>query len=363
MVALVALFALCVVPSVRLAPQRGIDFLLGDEEQQAVVKPIPGDPGLTEQQPQRVPGGEDEQFNLLQDRSENEVQATVDPVENEQQTEDPTESGLTLDSVADEGQFTEEPVEHPADEVTDAPKDTVPQTTVTPVDASSTVTSDAPSAVPKDATPSSEPSTTTADSVEDVSSEEQLTTNPIVVEESNHQPSTTESNEDSNQFAEDVNSLVDSPPSQVRFGESEDSRLDGQPQSRPQPQPQPKQNVPEYSTALPPAPPAVPVGEGYDSKSVESGEDDDDDDEQVQLKVDPNDQQSMSGPTLNDEQYRALLKQPWFSQARFTGYPDQWAGFPQRSSWQQRDDQRQRLYQTHVSDGFHGHGFHRSSWH
>uniref|UniRef100_A0A182XGX5 Uncharacterized protein n=1 Tax=Anopheles quadriannulatus TaxID=34691 RepID=A0A182XGX5_ANOQN len=163
--------------------------------------------------------------------------------------------------------------------------------------------------------------------------------------DSDEEQTTTESNEDSNQLAQDVNDFIHDLANEVR------SSARDKPQ-RPQ---QPKPSPPKYSTVLP-----TTLPERYDSKSVESNEDDD----QVQLKVNPNDEQTTNGPSLTEDQFRTLFeKLPWIGQQRFPGY-DQWQhqGFPQRSSWQHRDD-RQRHYQSHGSDSFQGHGFHRSSWH
>ncbi|XP_052894815.1 putative uncharacterized protein DDB_G0290521 isoform X2 [Anopheles moucheti] len=337
--ALVVLLCSVLVPSIHSAPQRSIDFLLGDEELQAVVKPIAENtPSTTSAQQQTVAYDDDQQ---------SEVQATVDPIENEQQTEDPQQDLPVTVDYPEEEQLTEDPQDDVLDPVTDSSKDDDNTTNATTSNDSTSVTpsttmSSSPSEV---TTPTPKASTApTTDSVENISSEEQLTTNPIVVPE-NGDPSTTESSEDSNQLAQDVNDFIHDLANEVRSGARDEP-----------PRPQtPKPSVPQLSTVLP-----TMLPERYDSKSVESSEDDD----QVQLKVDPNDTQTTNGLPLTEDQFRTLLQKfPWFGQQRFPGY-DQWhhQGFPQRSSWQHRDD-RQRHYQSHGADSFQGHGFHRSSWH
>uniref|UniRef100_A0A182ME08 Uncharacterized protein n=1 Tax=Anopheles culicifacies TaxID=139723 RepID=A0A182ME08_9DIPT len=338
LVLLVVLLCSALVPRIQSAPQRSIDFLLGDEELQAVVKPIEeNSPSTTIAQEQTVAYDDDEQ---------SEVQATVDPIENEQQTEEPQRDlPTTEDYPEEEEELTEDPKEDPLDPVTDSPKQDEQNTT-----RSNDLTSLAPAATttttpsPKEVTTHAPKTSSTIDSVENNSSEEQLTTNPIVVPDNGDQ-STTESSEDSNQLAQDVNDFIHDLANEVRSSATDKPR-------RPQP---PKPSTPQYSTILP-----TMVPERYDSKSAESNEDDD----QVQLKVDPNDTQTTNGPSLTEDQFRSLFeKLPWFGQQRFPGY-DQWQhqGFPQRSSWQHRDD-RQRHYQSHGSDSFQGHGFHRGSWH
>ncbi|XP_058058050.1 uncharacterized protein LOC131209085 [Anopheles bellator] len=343
---LVLLLAI-VVPSARLAPQRSIDFLLGDEELQAVVKPIasqPEVPPITEQ--------------FDGDRQEKElavVQATVDPIENEQQTEDSasdvTDEALDEESVTDEPQR-EEPSEQPA---VDA-KDIAP--TSTPV-----VTTSSPAA----ATTVLDSSTTPSDSEENRdSAEEQLTTNPIVVQDTEEQNST-ESSEDSNQLAQDVNTFIQDLANEVRAGkEGQQPQHTNGPEylterSEETTSLQPKAGVPLYPTIAP----NVPDRQGDGPKSLESSEEAN---EQEQLKVDPNnDQQRSSGPSLTEDQFRSLIeKLRWYDQPRFAEF-DQWQHhqFPQRSSWQQQQqrDERQQHYQSHGSESFHGHGFHRTAWH
>ncbi|XP_041777281.1 cell surface glycoprotein 1-like [Anopheles merus] len=326
------------VPRIQSAPQRSIDFLLGDEELQAVVKPIARDSPST--------ASAQEQTEAYEDDQQTEVQATVDPVENEQQTEEPQPTQSDAVDYTDEEQFTEDPQDELLDPITESPHEDEQNTTsaknspsTTPITTTSTTTKD--TTTPATVAPTS---STTLDFVENNSSEEKLTTNPIVVPEREEQ-TTTESNEDSNQLAQDVNDFIHDLANEVR------SSAGDKPQ-RPQ---QPKLSPPKYSTVLP-----TTLPERYDSKSVESNEDDD----QVQLKVNPNDEQTTNGPSLTEDQFRTLFeKLPWIGQQRFPGY-DQWQhqGFPQRSSWQHRDD-RQRHYQSHGSDSFQGHGFHRSSWH
>ncbi|XP_053673104.1 proteoglycan 4-like [Anopheles nili] len=328
------------------APQRSIDFLLGDEELQAVVKPLTVD--VTSVQPLQ-----DEQ-DELQQREQPELPATVDPVENELQTDEPTAD--TTEDYAEEEQFTADPQDESAlDPVTDSPKqDPEPSSTEGKASESTTM-------APKLDTSTSAPSVTSEgspkvttldpnDSEEDHSSEEQLTTNPIVVPES-EEPVTTESSEDSSQLAQDVNDFIFDLTNEVRTSQTSD---------KPRKPLVPKPVRPQPTTEQPAT---EPEGDRYDSKSAES----DEDDGQVQLKVDPGrTQQPTNGPPLTEEQFRSLLeKLPWFGQQRFpAGYDQQWQhqGFPQRSSWQ-RDD-RQRHYQSHDgSDGFQGHGFHRGPWH
>lgn len=353
-VVLAILPLLCaLVPCVHSAPQRSIDFLLGDEELQAVVKPIAGD------------SVSNTSAQVQENDEQSEVQATVDPIVNEQQTEEPQagEEDTATEDYPEEEQFTEDPQDDLLDPVADGPKEGVQSDMVAvksstgsdpepsanePNNPSSPSPSDSTvSASPKEVTtqaPKAAPPSTT-DSAEDNSSEEQLTTNPIVVPETEEQ-TTTESSEDSNQLAQDVNDFIHDLANEVRSSALDKPR---------QPQP-PKPTPPQYSTELPPT-----VPDRYDSKSLESHEDDD----QVQLKVDPNDGQTTNGPSLTEDQFRTLFeKLPWYGQHRFPGY-EQWPqqSFPQRSGWQHRDD-RQRQYQpSHGSDSFQGHGFHRSSWH
>lgn len=337
----VVLLFLCsvLVPNIHSAPQRSIDFLLGDEELQAVVKPIAAElpTTVTEQQQTEAYGGD----------QQNEVQATVDPIENEQQTDEPQRVPAVTEDYPDEEQFTEDPEEEILDPLTDKPKEEE-QSTTKSSDTTSVAPSTTASPSPKEVTtpgPKASTPSTVIDSVENNSSEEQLTTNPIVVPDSGEQ-STTESSEDSNQLAQDVNDFIHDLTNEVR------SSARDKPGRTQQPEPSPPQ---QYSTVQP-----APLPDRYDSKSVESNEDDD----QVQLKVDPNDAQTTNGPSLTEDQFRSLIeKLPWIGQQRFPGY-DQWQhqGFPQRSSWQHRDD-RQRHYQSHGLDSFQGHGFHRSSWH
>uniref|UniRef100_A0A182JVI9 Uncharacterized protein n=1 Tax=Anopheles christyi TaxID=43041 RepID=A0A182JVI9_9DIPT len=330
------------VPRIQAAPQGSIDFLLGDEELQAVVKPIARDSPST-------PAAQ-EQTEAYEDEQQTEVQATVDAtVENEQQTEEPQPDQSGTEDYADEEQYTEDPEDDLLDPVTESPKEDEQNTTSGNGSSSSTTPSTTTSIATTETTttpgPIAPPSSTTLDSVENNSSEEQLTTNPIVVPESEEQ-TTTESNEDSNQLAQDVNDFIHDLANEVRSSAIDKPR---------RPQQQPKPSPRQYSTVLP-----TTLPERYDSKSVESNEDDD----QVQLKVNPNDEQTTNGPSLTEDQFRSLFeKLPWFGQQRVPGY-DQWQhqGFPQRSSWQHRDD-RQRHYQSHGSDSFQGHGFHRSSWH
>lgn len=337
LVLFVVLLCSALMPRIQSAPQRSIDFLLGDEELQAVVKPIAeNSPTTTFAQEQTVAYDDDQQ---------SEVQATVDPIENEQQTEEPEQDLPTTDDYSEDEQVTEDPQDDPLDPVTDSPKQDEQNmtrannlTSSTPTTTTTPSPKEATTHVPKTSTPSA------IDSVENNSSEEQLTTNPIVVPDSGDQ-STTESSEDSNQLTQDVNDFIHDLTNEVRSSARDEL---------PRPQP-PKPSSPQYSTILP-----TMVPERYDSKSVESNEDDD----QVQLKVDPNDTQTTNGPSLTEDQFRSLFeKLPWFGQQRIPGY-DQWQhqGFPQRSSWQHRDD-RQRHYQSHGSDTFQGPGFHRSSWH
>uniref|UniRef100_A0A182IZG8 Uncharacterized protein n=1 Tax=Anopheles atroparvus TaxID=41427 RepID=A0A182IZG8_ANOAO len=349
-VLLVSLFAL-LITGVRSAPQRGIDFLPGDEEVQAIVKPIAGDSDVPEQQRQLGPDEDDatdEQQQQQQEQEQPEVPATVDPVEDEQQTEEDPAEEVTesdddepIDDPIDD-QFTEENEEDVFDPVTDQPEDTVQNSTSKNDLPSQTGSATTPSQ--EDANPAKDTSSTpnNSDPVVDYSSEERLTTDPIVVEE----PSSTESSEDSNRFAEDVNSLADDSTNQVKYG-LEDNQDQPEPQVKPTPQPNltpktPVPYVPQHSTTERPPVPAEPSSEDYDSKSLESHEDED----QVQLKVGPNDQ------------FRTLP--PWFGSTRLADY-DQWqqqgSSFPQRSNWQPRH------YQSNSFDGFHGHGFHRSSWH
>ncbi|XP_050078061.1 eukaryotic translation initiation factor 4 gamma-like [Anopheles maculipalpis] len=337
----VVLLLLCcsvLVPNTHSAPQRSIDFLLGDEELQAVVKPIEVDlPSTVTEQ---------EQTEAYNDDQRNEVQATVDPIENEQQTDEPQQVLSVTEDYPEEEQLTEDPQDELLEPVTDTPKEDEKNATTTN-DSTSAAPSTTTSASPNEVTtpgPKASTQPTPIDSVENNSSEEQLTTNPIVVPDSGEQ-STTESSEDSNQLAQDVNDFINDLTNEVR------SSARDKPKRPPAVEPSP----PKYSTVLPTALP-----ERYDSKSIESNEDDD----QVQLKVDPNGAQTTNGPSLTEDQFRALFeKLPWIGQQRFPGY-DQWQhqGFPQRSSWQHRDD-RQRHYQSHGSDSFQGHGFHRSSWH
>uniref|UniRef100_A0A182PJL0 Uncharacterized protein n=1 Tax=Anopheles epiroticus TaxID=199890 RepID=A0A182PJL0_9DIPT len=341
-VALLLVLCSALVPRIHSAPQGSIDFLLGDEELQAVVKPIAVDSPST-------PAAQEQTEAYEEDQQTNEVQATVDPIENEQQTEEPQPDQPDAEDYTDEEQYTADPQDDLLDPVTESPKEENQNTTsandsptTAPSVATSTATKDTTSTpAPKAAIPS-----TTPDSVENNSSEEQLTTNPIVVPESEEQ-TTTESSEDSNQLAQDVNDFIHSLADEVRSSARDKPR---RPEA-PKPNPPPAQ----YSTVLP-----TVLPDRYDWKSVESNEDDD----QVQLKVNPNEEQTANGPSLTEDQFRALLeKLPWFGQQRFPGY-DQWQhqGFPQRSSWQHRDD-RQRHYQSHGSDSYQGHGFHRGSWH
>lgn len=359
-VALAILPFLCaLVPWVNSAPQRSIDFLLGDEELQAVVTPIAGD-AVSNTSPQ-----------VQASEEQSEVQATVDPIENEQQTEEPQEQKeeedgeqhTVTEDYPEEEQFTEDPQDGPLDPVTDGPKEDEQSTS----EVNKSRSGSDPEPTPNDPTPSPSPSpsdlstssspkeastqapaTSTTDSAEDYSSEEQLTTNPIVVPDTEVK-TTTESSEDSNQLAQDVNDFIHDLANEVRSSALDKPR---------RPTPQPKPSPPQYSTEVPPTVPAR-----YDSKSLESHEDDD----QVQLKVSPNvGEQTANGPSLTEDQFRTLFdKLPWYGQHRIPGY-DQWShpSFPQRSSWQHRDD-RQRQYQpSHGSDSFQGHGqFHRGSWH
>lgn len=283
------------VPRIQSAPQRSIDFLLGDEELQAVVKPIARDSPST--------ASAQEQTEAYEDDQQTEVQATVDPVENEQQTEEPQPTQSDAEDYTDEEQFTEDPQDELLDPITESPPEDEQNTTsakdspsTTPITTTSTTTKDTTTPVTTVAPTSS----TTVDSVENNSSEEQLTTNPIVVPESEEQ-TTTESNEDSNQLAQDVNDFIHDLANEVR------SSARDKPQ-RPQ---QPKPSPPKYSTVLP-----TTLPERYDSKSVESNEDDD----QVQLKVNPNDEQTTNGPSLTEDQFRTLFeKLPWIGQQRFPG--------------------------------------------
>uniref|UniRef100_A0A182Q8W4 Uncharacterized protein n=1 Tax=Anopheles farauti TaxID=69004 RepID=A0A182Q8W4_9DIPT len=353
---LVILPLFCVlVPNVHSAPQRSIDFLLGDEELQAVVKPIAGDSAAhTSAQVQE----NDEQ---------SEVQATVDPIENEQQTEEPQEQeqqeeeqqNLDVEGCPEEEQCTENPQDDLNDAETDGPDEDEQSTTEanmsttfsdpSPKPTSNPNSSPSTSSSPKDVTTQastvSPPSTT--DSAEDNSSEERLTTNPIVVPETTEEQTTTESSEDSSQLAQDVNDFIHDLTNEVRSSALDKPR-------RPQP---PTPNPPVLSTQLPPR-----VPERYDSKSLESHENDD----QVQLKVNPNDEQTANGPSLTEDQFRTLIqKLPWYNQHRIPGY-EQWPqqSFPQRSSWQHRDDRHRQYQPSHGLDSFQGHGqFHRSSWH
>lgn len=352
------------VPSVHSAPQRGFDFLPGDEELQAVVKPIAGDSAANTS------------AQVLENDEQSEVQATVDPIENEQQTEEPQEQGQQeeqeqqeeQDSVIgdcpEEEQCTEDPLDDLTNADTDGPEEGEQSTTEAATSASvsdpeptndqnssPSPSTDGPSTSfsPKEVTtqaPTVSPPSTT-DSAEDISSEEQLTTNPIVVPETTEEQTTTESNEDSNQLAQDVNDFIHDLANEVRSSALDKPR-------RPQP---PKPSPPQYSTQLPPR-----VPDRYDSKSLESHEDDD----QVQLKVHPNDEQTANGPSLTEDQFRSLFqKLPWYDQHRIPGY-EQWPhqSFPQRSSWQHRDDRHRQYQPSHGSDSFQGHGqFHRSSWH
>lgn len=330
---------------VRSAPQRGIDFLPGDEEVQAVVKPIAGDSDIPDQQQQLAPE-QDEPFDEGQQRFQPEVPASVDPVENEQRKEDPAKEEIGF-SENEENQEepqtdpleTEEEVYEPEDYPEDAEPNTTTETDVTTPEESDVTTPPSTEAYPTKEEPASNASTV------NYSPEERLTTVPIVVEEQ----TSTESNEEGNRFAQEVNTLADNSSNQVRF-EPEDNQYQSELQVRLTPEPTPSvpvQNVPKHSTVGSPVS-SQPVSNEYDSKSIESEEDD----YQVQLKVRPNAVQS-----TKDDQFRTLP--PWFSSTRLPGY-DQWqrqSSVPPRSSWPQPH------YQTNSFDGFHGHTFHRSAWH
>ncbi|XP_052864922.1 uncharacterized protein LOC128271428 [Anopheles cruzii] len=348
--ALVLLLAV-VVPSVRLAPQRSIDFLLGDEELQAVVKPIAAQP--------EVPPIAEQFDGDQQEREPPVVQATVDPIENDQQQQTEDSANDVTDEAPDEESVTDEPQQEERSEqpAVDGAEARDIATTSTPV-----VTTSSAGAT----TPLLDSSTTPSDSEKNNSAEEQLTTNPIVVQDTEEQNST-ESSEDSNQLAQDVNSFIQDLANEVRAGQ------EGQ-----QPQPTVDTKGPEYLTersegttsllpkagvpVYPTVAPNVPDRQGDGPTSLESSEETD---AQEQLKVDPNnDQQKTSGPSLTEDQFRSLIeKLRWYDQPRFAEF-DQWQHqqFPQRSNWQQRDE-RQQHYQSHGSESFHGHGFHRTAWH
>lgn len=349
-VVLVSLLAL-LMAGVRSAPQRGIDFLPGDEEVQAIVKPIAGDSDIPDQQQQQAPE-QDEPIDEGQQRYQPEVPASVDPVENEQQKEDsPAEEEIAfLGNEENE----EEPQTDPLETVeeinepeSDYPEDAEPNTT-TDTDDTTQTESDVTTPPPTDANPPKEESASNASTV-NYSPEERLTTVPIVVEE----PTSTETNEEENQFAQEVNTLADNSSNQVRF-EPEDNQYQPKLQVGLTPEPKPTvptQNVPKHSTVGSPVT-SLPVSNEYDSKSIESEEEE----YQVQLKVRPNAVQS-----TKEDQFRTLP--PWFSSTRLPGFStgsDQWqrpSSVPPRSSWPQPH------YQTNSFDGFHGHTFHRSAWH
>ncbi|XP_058121644.1 uncharacterized protein LOC131281206 [Anopheles ziemanni] len=342
-VVLVSLVAL-LTAGVRSAPQRGIDFLPGDEEVQAVVKPIAGDSDIPDQQQQQAPE-QDEPFDEGQQRYQPEVPASVDPVENEQQKEDPAqeEIGFPENEENQEEQQTLENENDIYEPDTDYPEDAEPNTT-TETDATTQTESDVTTPPPTDANPPKEEPASNASTV-NYSPEERLTTDPIVVEEQ----TSTEAIEERNQFAQDVNTLADNSSNQVRF-EPEDNQYQPDQQVRLEPEPTPTvpvQNVPKPSTVGSPVT-SLPVSSEYDSKSIESEEEE----YQVPLKSRPTVVQSTKGG-----QFRTLP--PWLEATRLPGY-DQWqrqSSVPPRSSWSQPP------YQTNSFDGFHGHTFHRSAWH
>ncbi|ETN61102.1 hypothetical protein AND_007252 [Anopheles darlingi] len=336
------------VPFVRSAPQP-IDFLLGDEELQAVVKPIPAETTTAvpaeelQQQQQQKKNEEDEQH---------EEQATVDPVDGEQQTEDPYGDDYTTEEAEEEQEHeeqepvTEEPEvdEEPATEpVTDVPKDNSVKNVTEKVKPTSSPPSTTILPITSTALPAASADRTEED--QSGSSEEQLTINPIVAQEPEDQ--------DSSELAQDVNDFIQDLAIEARAQAKEG------PKAVNPPAPTSRVPVEPYPRELPPT---MPGSTGYVPKSLESSEDSN---EQEQVKVNPIVEQVTSGPVLTEEQYRTLVdKLNWYDQRRFTGF-NQWPtnGFPQRSAGLQRDE-RQRQYQSHGSDSFHGHGgFHRGVWH
>ncbi|XP_050084890.1 submandibular gland secretory Glx-rich protein CB-like [Anopheles aquasalis] len=331
------------VPSVRSAPQP-IDFLLGDEELQAVVKPIPAETTTA------VPTTEELQHQQKIDEDEqHEEQATVDPVEDEQQTEDPYEDDYTTeeeeqereDPVTEEPEVDEEPTTVP---VADVPKDGPVKNVTEKVNPTSP--SPPPSTTTLPGTSTALPPTSADGSEEDGSgsSEEQLTVNPIVAQEPE--------DHDSTELAQDVNDFIQDLAIEARAQSKEGSKAVNPPAptSRVPVEPYPREVVPP-----------MPGSSGYVPKTLASSEESN---EQEQVKVNPIVEQT-NGPVLTEEQYRTLVdKLNWYDQRRFTGF-NQWPtnSFPQRSAGLQRDE-RQRLYQSHGSDSFHGHsGFHRGVWH
>uniref|UniRef100_A0A2M3Z6V7 Putative rna polymerase ii degradation factor 1 n=1 Tax=Anopheles braziliensis TaxID=58242 RepID=A0A2M3Z6V7_9DIPT len=327
------------VPSVRSAPQP-IDFLLGDEELQAVVKPIPAETTTAvptteelQQQQQQKKNDEDEQH---------EEQATVDPVEDEQQTEDPYEDDYTAEEenpVTEEPELDEEPT---TASVPDVPKDSSAKNVTEKVKPTSSPPST--TALPVTSTPLPPASADGTEEDEAGSSEEQLTMNPIVAQEPD--------DHDSSELAQDVNDFIQDLAIEARAQSKEGPKAvdPPAPTSRVPVEPYPRELVP-----------TMPTSTSYVPKSLESSEDSN---EQEQVKVNPIVEQVNGGPVLTEEQYRTLVdKLNWYDQRRFTGF-NQWStnSFPQRSAGLQRDE-RQRLYQSHGSDSFHGHGgFHRGVW-